>query len=100
MISAVDGTTLAWTSAVLDIAAGVLLAVPALRLSGHQRSLERLDRARPESGDLELLRRSMSVRGRTALASWSRRDHLMLWSGFVAFGLSSLLKVVALLLKS
>lgn len=75
---------LAWLSTGLNVLAGIFLAIPALRLSRHLLQLDRLERPRGiESEALEGLRSDyLEAMGR-ALGRWDRRDHLMLWVGFV-----------------
>lgn len=87
-----------WSSAVLDIIAGLCLGIPALRFSRLQRSVEMLEQSQPRSQDLNSVRDLFTKRARQDLVRWHRRDHLMLWAGVIAFCVSSLIKFASLAL--
>jgi len=97
MIEGYPVSLMAWSSVLLDIVAGLCLGIPALRLSGHQRSVEKIGLTEPRNEGLKEVRDWLSERASKNLGRWSKRDHTMLWCGVSAFCLSSMIKLLDLI---
>lgn len=88
---------LEYVAALAEVAAGVFLAIPALRLSKHLLQFEIIQE--PKSGnsaELERLRDKYVGAMSRLLAAWDRRDHWMLRAGFSAFIFSAIIKLASL----
>ena len=89
---------LEWLAQIAEVAAGVSLAIPALRLSKHMLQRHEIQETQDlRQPELERLRyKYMSAMSRL-LANWDPLDHLLVRIGFAAFIFSATVGLLGIL---
>lgn len=85
-----------WFAALANIAAGACLAIPALRASKHLLQLKAIQEHQSENAALERLRGKYVSAMKQLLAQWDALDHRLLCTGFVAFILGGVARLLGL----
>lgn len=82
------------TEALLGVAAGVCLAIPAIRMTRALMQIQEIDNdPAPDQEVLTDLASRWSESAKAFLGRWDRLDHILIHVGFAAFVISSLIKL-------
>lgn len=80
--------------ALLSVAAGVCLAIPAIRMTRALMQIQEIDKdPMPDQEAIADLASRWSESAKALLGRWDRLDHFLIYVGFATFVASSLIKL-------